>query len=201
MVRPDEYDMPYPQYTCPVCGKELPLGDARVTVTCAQHAPAEKLDFEVREAMPDDRREIERICDQAWGETEVDAFGRTFDVLASDNLLAEAGGKLLGMVSLSVYRGEAVVVMLSVYPEHQGSGVGRALTSAAADRAASRGLPSLRAAVSNDDIPSLYFYQRQGFVIDEIVVGAMADRLGSVAAGFAGIPVRDEIRLRRPLAR
>ena len=28
-------EVPYPQYRCPVCGKELPLTEARVTVTCS----------------------------------------------------------------------------------------------------------------------------------------------------------------------
>ena len=38
---------------------------------------------------------------------------------------------------------------------------------------APRGLSFLRVAVTNDDIPQLYFYQRHGFAIYEVGVGEM----------------------------
>jgi len=94
----------------------------------------------------------------------VDAFGRTFDVLAGHNLVAIADGKLAGLISLALDRGELAIVLLSVYPEYQGSGVGGALVEAAAALASERRLPSLKVATSNDDIAALYFYQRRGFV-------------------------------------
>lgn len=196
----EERDAPYPQYRCPVCREDLPLDNARMTVTCAEHLSANTLEFSVRAATPIDRREIEDICDRAWGETEIDAFGTTFDVLAGVNLLAEAEGRLIGLLSLAVDHGELAVVLLSVYPEFQGQGVGSALLRAAEEVARERRLPSIRASISNDDIPGSDFYQRQGFVIYEVAVGLLADVLGSAAGGFGGIPVRDEIRLRRSVA-
>lgn len=193
----DPFEMPFPQYHCPTCGKALPLNEARMTVTCAEHQPVDSLEFAVREATHADRSQIEDICDRALGETDIDVYGKTFDILAGANLIAEADGELLGLLSLTVEGGALAVVLLSVYPDHQGQGVGGALLKAADDLAADRRLPYLRAAVSNDDIPLLYFYQRHGFTIDGIAVGAVADQLGAVVAGFSGIPVRDEIRLRR----
>ena len=88
-------------------------------------------------------------------------------------------------------------MLLSVYPDYQGKGVASTLLAAADKLAAERGLSFLRAAVTNDDIPQLYFYQRHGFAIYEVAVGEVADRFGSASPGFSGIPVRDEIRLRR----
>ncbi len=118
-------------------------------------------------------------------------------MLSGLNLIAESDGSLAGLLSLAVEKGSLAVVLLSVYPDYQGRGVGTALLDAAEKAAAGRGLPFLRAAVTNDDIPQLYFYQRHGFVIDEIVVGAVVDQLGAVVAGFSGLPVRDEIHLLR----
>ncbi len=196
----EDFDLPFPQYRCPTCGRDLPLNEARMTVTCAEHQPDDDLAFVVREAGPGDKRDIEEICDRALGETEIDVFGETFDVLAGVNLIAEVGdGRLAGLMSLAVRRGEIVVVLLSVYPEFQGKGVGAALVRAAMQMARERGLPFIRSAVSNDDIALLYFYQRHGFVIDEIAIGLIADAAGSAVAGFSGIPSRDEIRLRRPV--
>ena len=168
-----------------------------MTVTCGDHTSRVDREFVVRRATDQDRPAIETICDRALGETIIDVFGKTFDVLASINLIAEIDGELGGLLSLVVTGGEATVVFLSVYPEHQGTGAGAALLEAADAFAAERGLSFLRAAVTNDDIPLLYFYQRHGFAIYEVAVGEVADRFGSATPGFSLIPVRDEFRLRR----
>jgi len=193
----DAFELPFPQYRCPTCDKDLPLGEARMTVTCAAHTQSEAVEFEVRKATVDERAEIVLLCERALGETDVDVFGRTFDVLSGVNLVAVAAGAVVGLLSLAIDRGEASVVLLTVYPDFQGKGVGSALLTAANDLAAKRGLNFLRAAITNDDIPQIYFYQRHGFAIYEVAVGEIADRFGSATPGFSGIPVRDEIRLRR----
>lgn len=193
----DAFELPFPQYRCPECGKDLPLGEARMSVTCASHAQSEPAEFKVRKATDADRNDIALLCERALGETDVDVFGRTFDVLSGVNLIAEANGALVGLLSVAIDRGELAVVLLSVYPDFQGKRVGATLLSAADRFAAKRGLGFMRVAVTNDDIPQLYFYQRHGFAIYEAAVGEIADRFGSATPGFSGIPVRDEIRLRR----
>ncbi len=196
----DRVATPYPQYRCGQCDAELPLTEARLAVTCTAHQPGRAdVPLVVRSAGDADRHDVEAICDQALGETLVDAFGRTFDVLALENLVAESDGRFAGLISLAADGGDLVIVLLSVYPGFQGHGVGRALVDAAVERAAERRLPGVRIAVSNDDIPSLSFYQRHGFVIESVARGLLADRYGSAEPGFSGIPVRDEIRLKRPV--
>lgn len=194
----DSPQTPYPQYRCAQCAKELPLTSARLAVMCDDHRrEGDDVEVSVRPATRDDRHDIEDICDQALGETDVDAFGRSFDVLAQENLIAVSGGRFAGLVSLAVDGGDLAIVLLSVYPEFQGHGVGRALVKAAVELAADRGLPAVKAAISNDDVPSFSFYQRHAFVIDGVARGLLADRYGSAEPGFSGILVRDEIRLRR----
>jgi ribosomal protein S18 acetylase RimI-like enzyme len=198
MFDPGEVEAPYPQYRCPVDGEDLPLTEARITVTCERHRPHEAPPaFAVREATAGDRKAIELICDRVWGETDIDCFGRTFDVLAGDNLVADADGQLAGFVSLAIDRGEQAIVMLSVYPEFQGAGIGSALVREAIARTHTAGLPFVKVATTNDDIPAFYFYQRLGFVVYEVDCGTVVDHHGEVMSGFAGIPIRDEIRLRR----
>lgn len=200
---PDEEDLelPFAHYVCPACSRDLPLAEARLTVTCADDQPrSEKVAYEVRPATAADTRAIEAICDQAWGETDIDVFGRSFDILACDNVIADVDGDLAGLASTAVDGGELAVVAFSVYPEFQGHAIGSALLDAAVELAVSKGLPSVKAAVSNDDLPSLYFLQRHGYTITDLAIGVLADRLGYAGQGFAGIPMRDEIRLRRPVA-
>jgi ribosomal protein S18 acetylase RimI-like enzyme len=194
---PDDFELPFPQYRCPACGKDLPLGEARMSVTCADHVKSGSIEFAVRKATDADEDAIELLCERALGETDVDVFGATFDVLAGINLIAIVGDELVGLLSLAIVNGEATVVLLSVYPDYQGKGVARSLLAAADELAAQRGLGFMRVAVTNDDIPQLYFYQRHGFALYEVGVGEVADRFGSASAGFSGIPVRDELRLRR----
>jgi ribosomal protein S18 acetylase RimI-like enzyme len=190
--------IPFPHYRCGECGKDLPLTEARLTVTCDDHQPGRAdAAVEVRPATRNDRHDIEDICDQALGETEVDVFGRSFDVLRQENLVAVSEGRFAGVISLAVDGGDLAIVLLSVYPGFQGHGVGRALLHAAAALAVERGLPAVKVAISNDDVPSFSFYQRHGFAIDSVAKGLLADRYGSAEPGFSGILVRDEIRLRR----
>lgn len=194
----EKVEVPFPHYRCGDCGRELPLTEARLTVTCDQHQPGrDDATIEVRSASHSDRHDIEDICDQALGETEVDVFGRSFDVLRQENLVAVSDGRFAGLISLAADGGDLAVVLLSVYPDFQGQGVGTALVRAAASTASRRGLPALKVAISNDDIPSFSFYQRLGFVLDSVAKGLLADRYGSAEPGFSGILVRDEIRLRR----
>jgi GNAT superfamily N-acetyltransferase len=193
----DEFELPFPQYRSAVDGTDLPLGEARVTVVGASAAPREAATYVVRKAVEADEDAIELLCERALGETDVDVFGKTFDVLAGVNLIAVDGDDLAGLLSIAIESGEATIVLLSVYPDYQSKGVAGALLKAANELAAKRGLNFLRAAVTNDDIPQIYFYQRQGFAIYEVGVGEVADRFGSASPGFSGIPVRDEIRLRR----
>ena len=193
----DAFELPFPQYRCPACGKDLPLGEARMSVTCGSHNQNERGTFAVRKAGDGDRNDIALLSERALGETDVDVFGSTFDILSGVNFVAEVDGKLEGLLSLAIDRGELTVVLLSVYPDSQGKGAGSALLAAADALAASRNLGFMRVAVTNDDIPLLYFYQRHGFAIYEVAVGEVADRFGAATPGFSGIPVRDEIRLRR----
>ncbi len=196
----EKVGVPYPHYRCGDCGKELPLTEARLTVTCEDHQPGrEHVAVEVRPATRGDRHDIEDICDQALGETEVDVFGRSFDVLRQENLVAVSEGRFAGVISLAVDGGDLAVVLLSVYPGFQGHGVGGALVKAAGLLAAERGLPAVKVAIGNDDVPSFSFYQRHGFAIDSVARGLLADRYGSAEPGFSGILVRDEIRLRRSI--
>jgi GNAT superfamily N-acetyltransferase len=192
-----DFDLPYPHYRCPECEKDLPVGEARMTVTCAGHTEKHAVEFTVRTATAKDQQAVEQICDQALGETVTDVFGSTFDIVDGINLIAEADGKLIGLMSTTVFGGEVTVVLTSVYPEYQGTGVGAGLIDAANELALKRNLPSVRVAVTNDDIPLFYFYQRHGFAIYDVAVGEAADRFGSASPGFSAIPVRDEIRMRR----
>ena len=181
----DEFEMPFPQYRCAQDGTDLPLGEARIAVVGPSTTPRDDAAYTVRKATQADEGQIELLCERALGETDVDVFGRSFDVLAGLNLIAVGSEGLVGLLSVAIDNGEATIVLLSVYPDYQNKGVGGALLEAADELAARRGLGFLRAAVTNDDIPQIYFYQRHGFAFYEVGIGEAADRFGSASPGFS----------------
>ena len=61
-------------------------------------------------------------------------------------------------------------------------------------REASR--PRVVVSTTNDNLPSLYFYQRRGYRISEVLAGEVTRHFNTEPSiGFAGIPIRDEIHL------
>ena len=55
-------------------------------------------------------------------------------------------------------------------------------------------------ATTNDNLPTLYFYQRRGYYVTEWIPNGVAKYSKSTSLkGFAGIPIRDEVRLEKIL--
>ena len=193
------YDERVAQYRCARSGEYVCLSHARLDVVSVS-TRARLPPLPVRAALPGDTETIKRLALTYWGETEVRCFDRDYDVLALPALLAASDGQVAGALSYSMEDDRLVIVMLNVHPEYQGRRTARSLLAIAEEEARGRGIPRLVVATSNDDLPALYVYQRWGFVITDILPGAVLDHHGHEVLGFASIPVRDEIRLERRLA-
>ena len=108
-------------------------------------------------------------------------------------------GELAGLLSLAVARRRARRRLLSVYPELPGhrrrvgacsAGRRRVGRRSAACRSCASRPPTTTSRCSTSTSAT-------ASSIYEVAVGEVADRFGSATPGFSGIPVRDEIRLRR----
>jgi ribosomal protein S18 acetylase RimI-like enzyme len=184
------------QYRDRNTGQYVCLKHARLEVVAAgQHGSATPL--AIRPAEPADYRRIEELSFYFWGETDVDCFGRQYDVLACPAFLACDGDEVVGAISYAFEEewDAVVVVMLSILPDWQGRDGGRALLNAVHEEAKNRTLGRLLVATSNDDLPVLALYQRYGFRIVEVIPGFVARHHGGEFPGFSGIGVRDEMRL------
>jgi ribosomal protein S18 acetylase RimI-like enzyme len=190
-------------HRCGICGDAVTPASARLVLSCDGHLPAERWNtaFKIRPAVEEDADVLRRLVLAFWGHEDLRAFGRTYDHPSLDSLVADVGGGVAGFVSAALEGGEPVgtIVALGVPPLYQGLGVGGALLGAAVQRLTAQGADRIRLATTNDNLPALALYQRHGFVVDEVRPGEVAafleEKLGAVPAGFAGIPVRDEIRL------
>jgi ribosomal protein S18 acetylase RimI-like enzyme len=190
---------------CVYCGANALYRDrTKDTYVCSTHArlevtgPREEARMPpstIRPATPADRARIAELADYFWGEVEVECFGRSYQVDALPAHVACDGDQIVGVASYAD-EGDAVnLVMLNVLPRWQGQGAARALIAAVTETAHARDAERIIVATTNDDLPALGLYQRLGFTITEVMVGKLLEHHGGVEPGFAGIPVRDEIRM------
>lgn len=93
----------------------------------------------------------------------------------ADVLLAERGGRTVGMVVLRVDGADAEIKRLWVDPAARGVGAGGALIAEAARRATAAGAASLRLSVWDWRRDALGLYRSRGFV--EVVSGETRERL------------------------
>jgi ribosomal protein S18 acetylase RimI-like enzyme len=189
------------QYIDAQTGEPVCLEHSRLEVRASRHRErptGSRPELTIRVATADDRPIIQTLALYFWNETEMDCFGRTYDMLKLPSLLLCDGDKVVGCLTYSEdFEDDALsIVMMNIFPEYNGCGGGRALIDSAEAAARERGLGRLRVATSNDNLLALYFYQRLGFVM----TGVECDVIHKNVVGFAGIPVRDEIQLERPLS-
>jgi ribosomal protein S18 acetylase RimI-like enzyme len=188
-------------HRCSVCGEGVTPASSRLVLACAKHIPGKRWNtaFKIRPAAEEESDEIRHLVVGFWGHEDLRAFGRDFPIHSQTNLVADIGGAIAGLVSVESGNEDGIIVALGVPPLYQSLGIGSALLSAAIQRLSADGARRIRVSTTNDNLPALALYQRRGFVVDEVLPGEIGryleDRLGAVPTGFAGIPVRDEIRL------
>jgi ribosomal protein S18 acetylase RimI-like enzyme len=92
------------------------------------------------------------------------------------------------------------MVALATDPMWQRPGVGGHLVAEAELLACRLQLQRLVVATTNDNLPALHFYQCRGYRLTDLVPNSIVVHTGQDVLGFAGIPVRDEVRLEKTLS-
>jgi GNAT superfamily N-acetyltransferase len=126
--------------------------------------------------------------------------GEAVDALALPGLVAEAGGRPVGLLFYRFERDECELFLLLALD--RGNGTGTALVDELLTRASGR--RRLWVVTTNDNLRALRFYQRRGFALVALRPGAVDEarrRLKPTipATGDDGIPLRDELELERLL--
>ncbi|TKJ42213.1 hypothetical protein CEE37_00625 [candidate division LCP-89 bacterium B3_LCP] len=196
-----------PQYFCPLRDEFINIIEADLLVvsrTAKSDLPTPgdqvaQANMTIRRAFDDEGEDVKEICRYFWNETEFHCFGMVFDVDECVNVLAVVDGEIAGLLSYKKMNDTFCLVVLNVYPEYQGQGVARRLLQEVMEQALKQGCKKIQIATSNDDLPALCLYQKMGFHLAELIPNIVAEHHGEVINGFAGIPVRDEIRMEREL--
>jgi ribosomal protein S18 acetylase RimI-like enzyme len=184
---------------CARCGKFVDWEDAHVQIVCTCRPRIELPPVLVREATDRDRESVRELFARDFGRTQIVAFGEVMDVDQMPALVAVMTRDPAGALAYRLLGNALHIVALATDPMWQRSGVGAYLLAEAELIARRLKLPRVVVATTNDNLPALYFYQRRGYRLTELVPDNVITHTGRQVAGFAGIPVRDEIRLEKTI--
>jgi GNAT superfamily N-acetyltransferase len=182
---------------CSRCGKYVDWDEAQVQIVCACRPRIELPPVLVREANETDRRAARELFERDYGRTKIVAFGELMDLDQMPALVAVMYKDPSGALAYRQLGDALHIVALATDPTWQRSGVGSYLLAEAELIARRLRLERIVVSTSNDNLPALYFYQRRGYRLTELVRDGVISHTHSQQAGFAGIPVRDEIRLEK----
>jgi ribosomal protein S18 acetylase RimI-like enzyme len=185
---------------CGRCGRFVDWAEARLQVVCGCRPRIDLPPVLTREAGEAERGAVLDLFQQDFGRTRVATLGDVVDLAAVETLVAEMEGGVAGALAWRRIDERLHIVALATDPMWQRTGVGGHLLAEAEALARRLGLPRLVVTTSNDNLPGLYFYQRHGYRIVEIVRDAAArhPELRPIP-GFADIPPLDELRLEKKI--
>ena len=148
-------------------------------------------------AVPNDAAWIADAMTASWGGPSMAINGQLVDARVHRCLVARPRHGFLVFRDLPE-NGVEIIAIESLAP---GLGIGRHLLDHLVKEAQSRGRAYLSATTTNDNLPAIRFYQRSGFRLFDLRVGAV-DRARETLkpeiplAGLDDVPIRDEIELR-----
>ncbi len=155
--------------------------------------------FSIRKTLIEDRGWIQRWLVFQWGAEIVIARDTAFHPAELPGFIAETAGsdEPLGLITYHFDGDDCEIVTLDALRE--GIGIGSKLIKAVEQHARNVGCKRLVLVTTNDNIYSLRFYQKRGFRIVKINIGA-ADRARErkpefPTIGYFGIPIHDEIEM------
>ena len=186
---------------CGRCGKFVDWQDSRLQVVCGCRPHLELPPVLVREASPADREKALELFKRDFGPAQLVAYGEAISLDHAAALVAETDNEIAGALAWRPFDGALHILALATDPMWQRAGVGGHLVAEAELLARRQGLPRVIVTIANDNLPALYFYQRQGYRISAILRDSIAAHTrGQQAVGFAGIPILDEIQLAKEIS-
>jgi GNAT superfamily N-acetyltransferase len=183
---------------CSRCGKLVEWDQARLQNVCSCRPRIELPPVLVREATDADRAAVRGLFQRVFGPARMIAFGEVMDVDAMPALVAVVTDEPSGALAYRLLGDALHVVAVASDPMWQRSGVGGHLVAEAELLARRLKLARVLVTTTNDNLPALYFFQRRGYRLTDLVPGGVKAHTEGLA-GFAGIPIRDELRLEKAL--
>jgi ribosomal protein S18 acetylase RimI-like enzyme len=158
-------------------------------------------DVLVRPVQDGDRPTVEWLITRLWGAPEVVVHDGAYLPATLPGLIAERGGRIVGLVTFEVRPG--VLEIITINALYRYSGIGTMLVEAVRAEAKRSNCREVVLTTTNDNVDALRFYQRRGFRLAALRRGAVdRSRQGKPSiprSGDYGIPLHDEIDLSCPV--
>jgi enamine deaminase RidA (YjgF/YER057c/UK114 family)/RimJ/RimL family protein N-acetyltransferase len=192
------------------------FGQARPVATCVIVQALLRTEWLVEvelEALVGDQLRLAPLAaaDRAWLRLQAEQlFGADFVVSRGvshrpaelDGVVARQSGEPVGVATFRIEENECELVTIDA--KRPGQGVGTALLAAVEEIAVRRGCLRVWLVTTNDNLEALRFYQRRGYELSAVHVGAVNHSRELKPAiplvGNFGIPIRDELELQKRLA-
>lgn len=125
----------------------------------------------IRAKVPADEAWVRERLTERWVSAVVASTSGLHDAATLDGLVAELDGETVGLLTYRFADGECEAVTVDAY--ESGKGIGTALLRAVADLARALGCRRAWLTTTNDNLPALRFYQRQGWDLVRLHHGAV----------------------------
>lgn len=156
----------------------------------------------LRAVTPGDAEWIRQHVTDCWHAETVVAHGKVFRPHELPGFIALWDGEPVGLVTYNIDGDGCEIVTIDT--TRPGSGIGTRLIDTVKDVAERARCRRLWLLTTNDNLHALGFYQKRGFSLVRVHVGAVNDarrlKPSIPVIGFQGIPVRDDIELEIQLA-
>ena len=144
-----------------------------------------------------DREDVARFIERHWGSRKIISSGHVYYPHQCEAIIERQDDEIVGLLTLRVEGDEMELLTLNAI--HAGQGIGSSLMLAAIDDARHRSLHRIWLTTTNDNLRVVGFYQRLGFRLVAVNVGAV-DQARKIKPqipeiGIDGIPIHDELVL------
>ncbi|WP_226087712.1 GNAT family N-acetyltransferase [Mesobacillus sp. S13] len=136
-----------------------------------------------------------------WGSPEMVISSGVYDCSTLDGFAIVKENNIIGLVTYVIIDAECEIISLDSTEE--GKGIGTSLVKEVENIALEKKCTLIKLITTNDNLLALKFYQKRGFVISKVINNAVekARKLKPEIplVGNDGIPIRDEIELKKRL--
>jgi ribosomal protein S18 acetylase RimI-like enzyme len=191
----------HPVLRCGRCGRFADWAESRLQIVCGCRPHLDLLPVLVREpATAAERGTALGIFKRHFGHGTLTAFGQAVTLDDQATLVAEVEHDIGAALAWRPHDGVFHIIAVATEPTWQRAGLAGYLVAEAELLARREQYGRMVATIANDNIPALYFYQRRGYRITGVIPDAAgAHRPNNEQAGFAGIPILDELQLSKSL--
>lgn len=181
---------------CPVCKKTIKKGKLFIGYIHPGCLETKKVSFTIKEAdTPKEMKQVEKLCLDTYGELDFIETGKWYDVRKMNNIVAVKGKKVIGFASWKKESERLFLLMVLVAPGYVRAGIATTLLNKIKALAQKLKVKSILVPISNDDLISYVFYQKNGFKLSGVDLRLPEKRHGEEKEGFWGLPCRDEFYL------